>query len=53
MTEIGSNPLPIDAQEKLAEFIDWLDVHYEVKEGSTALFWFLSYEIGGRIKKHE
>lgn len=49
--EIGANPLPPDAQEKLGEFLDWLDVHYEVEEGTTALYWYLSYEIGKRIKK--
>jgi hypothetical protein len=49
--EIGSNPLPIDAQEKLGEFLDWLDVHYEIDQGATALFWGLSYDIGNRIVK--
>ena len=49
--EIGTNPLPIDAQEKLGEFLDWLDVHYEVEKGTTALYWCLSYEIGKRIKR--
>ena len=49
--EIGTNPLPPDAQEKLGEFLDWLDVHYEVEQGTTALYWYLSYEIGKRIKK--
>jgi hypothetical protein len=48
--EIGHNPLPIDAQEKLGEFLDWLDVHYEVDQGTTALYWYLSYEISKRIK---
>lgn len=51
--EIGSNPLPADAQEKLGEFLDWLDVHYEVDSGTTALYWFLSYEINKRIKKSD
>lgn len=47
--ELGKNPLPIDAQEKLGEFLDWLDANYELKNGATALFWHLSYEIGGEI----
>lgn len=46
---IGSNPLPKDAQEKLAEFLDWLDVNYELKNGVTAMFWKLSYDIGKEI----
>ena len=50
---IGQNPLPKDVQEKLAEFLDWLDVHYSIDIGTTALFWELSYEIGGRIIKNE
>lgn len=49
--EIGTNPLPLDAQEKLGEFLDWLDVHYEIEQGTTALYWYLSYEISKRIKK--
>lgn len=49
--EIGSNPLPKDVQEKLSEFLDWLDVHYEIEHGTTALYWHLSYEIGKQIKK--
>jgi hypothetical protein len=47
--EIGKNPLPKDAQEKLGEFLDWLDASYELKNGATALFWHLSYEIGKEI----
>ena len=50
MIEIGDNKLPRDVQEKLGEFLDWLDEHYEVDQGSTALYWFLDYEIGKRIK---
>ncbi len=49
--EIGSTPLPIDAQEKLGEFLDWLDEHYEIDQGATALFWQMSYDIGNRIIK--
>ncbi len=49
--EIGTNPLPKDAQEKLAEFLDWLDVHYETEHGSTALYWELSYTLRQRIKQ--
>lgn len=47
---VGSNPLPRDAQERLAEFIDWLDGVYDIKHGATALFWQLSYDIGAQIK---
>lgn len=47
--EIGTNPLPEDAQKKLGEFLDWLDVHYETKEGTTSLYWYLSYEIASRL----
>ena len=49
-TEIGANPLPRDVQEKLGEFLDWFDGHYETSEGTTALYWYLSYEIAARIK---
>lgn len=49
--EIGGNPSPQDVQEKLGEFLDWLDVHYETDQGTTTLYWFLSHEIGKRIKK--
>lgn len=48
---IGDNPLPKDAQEKLGEFLDWLDVNYEVDVGTTALYWELSYEIAKRLVK--
>lgn len=48
--EIGGNPLPRDAQEKLGEFIDWLDVHYDVDIGTTALYWGLSYDIAARLQ---
>ena len=50
---IGQNPLPKDAQEKLAEFLDWLDVQYEIDIGTTALFWKLSYEISNFIVNKE
>jgi len=48
--EIGGNRLPLDVQTKLGEFLDWLDVHYEVDQGTTALYWLLDHEIGKRIK---
>lgn len=48
---IGGNPLPTDAREKLGEFLDWLDVHYEVDNGVTALYWQLSYIIGEKLTK--
>jgi hypothetical protein len=47
---VGSNPLPIDAQIRLAEFLDWLDTKYETKQGVTSLFWELSYTIGSQIE---
>ena len=47
---VGSNPLPIDAQIKLAEFLDWLDSRYETSQGITSLYWQLSYMIGNQIK---
>lgn len=47
---LGQNQLPSDVTEKLGEFLDWLDVHYEVDQGTTALYWFLDHEIGKRIK---
>lgn len=46
---IGENPLPKDVQEKLGEFLDWLDVNYETDQGTTALFWSLSHEISKRL----
>jgi hypothetical protein len=49
--EIGSNPLPQDVQEKLGEFLDWFDEHYETKQGTTELFWFMSHEIAFRMKR--
>lgn len=48
--KIGTNPLPLDVQEKLGEFLDWLDTEYEIDTGATALYWHLSYVIGERIK---
>jgi hypothetical protein len=48
---VGVNPLPEDAQEKLAEFLNWFDTEYETTQGTTALFWELSHLIGNRIKK--
>lgn len=47
---VGVNPLPKDAQEKLAEFLNWFDTEYETTQGTTALFWELSYLIANRIK---
>lgn len=47
--EIGENPLPKDVQEKLGEFLDWLDVNYETKQGTTEMFWSLSYEISKKL----
>ena len=51
--EIGGNPLPRDAQEKLGEFIDWLEQHYEIDQGSTALYWGMSYDLATRIRPKE
>lgn len=48
--EIGSNPLPTEVQGKLSEFIDWLDKYYEADQGSTALYWQLSWTIAPRIR---
>jgi hypothetical protein len=48
--EIGGNPLPLDVQAKLGEFSDWLDKYYEVDQGSTALYWLLTYTIAQRIR---
>ena len=50
---IGSNPLPIDAQDRLAVFLDWLDANYEITNGSTALYWELSYMLSQRIQKKD
>lgn len=52
-TEIGGNPLPRDAQEKLGEFVDWLEQHYEIDAGSTALYWGMSYDLARRIRTKE
>lgn len=49
--EIGTNPLPLDVQEKLGEFLDWLDEHYDIDTGATALYWHCSFIISERIKK--
>lgn len=46
---IGANTLPLDVQQKLGEFVDWLDERYEAKNGSTALYWGLSYFIAEEI----
>lgn len=51
--EIGGNQLPKDVQEKLGEFLDWFDQHYEADIGTTALFWYLSHEIAKRMMKNE
>lgn len=47
--EIGGNPLPLDAQEKLGEFLDWLDCNYDINGGSTALYWSMSHDISFRL----
>jgi hypothetical protein len=49
--EIGSNPLPLDAQEKLGEFIDWLDANYEISNGATALYWGMSCQLSQLISE--
>ena len=54
MTEkeaIGTNPLPYDIKIKLAEFCEFLDEKYETKNGTTALYWMLSYQIANELMK--
>lgn len=53
MTEIGGNKLPSDVQEKVGEFLDWLDSNYEIDQGVTALYWLIDHEIGKRINERE
>jgi hypothetical protein len=48
-TEIGTNPLPLDVQQKLGEFLDLIEEKYEIKHGATALYWSLSYLIAKEI----
>lgn len=50
---IGSNPLPLEAQAKLSQFIDWIDNNYQIENGSTALYWSLSYQIATLLKQTE
>lgn len=53
MIDVGGNKLPKDVQQKLGEFLDWLDVHYEIDQGTTVLYWFLDHEIEKRIRKNK
>lgn len=48
--KIGIDPLPLDVQEKLGEFLDWLDENYDIDNGSTALYWYCSFIISESIK---
>ena len=50
MNEIGGNPLSLDLQEKLGELMDYIEANYEIDQGSTALYWFLSYQIASKVK---
>jgi hypothetical protein len=50
---IGTNPLPVGAQEKLGEFVDWLEAHYGIDQGSTALYWYLSYHLADFLVKEK
>lgn len=47
---IGGNPLPLEAQEKVWELVQWLDKEYDACQGSTSLYWGLSYLIATNIK---
>ena len=48
---IGQNGLPYDLQLKLADFCEFLDEKYETKNGITALYWILSYQIANELMK--
>ena len=48
---VGNNKLPYDLQVKLADFCEYLDTVYETKNGTTALYWALSYQIANEITK--
>lgn len=50
VNEIGGNPLPVDLQKKLGDLMDYIEAEYEIEQGSTALYWFLSYQIANRVK---
>lgn len=50
---VGSNPLPEDVQSKVSELVNYIDQEYDLDQGSTALFWGLSYYIGERMKPNE
>lgn len=51
--EIGTNPLPMEVQQKLSEFIDWLDKSYDIDNGATAFYWGLSYQLATVIKEKD
>lgn len=49
---IGNNPVPIDVQDKISELVDWLDANYELNQGSSALYWGLSYMVAAHLDKN-
>ena len=50
-TAIGANGLPAAIDYKLAEFLDWFDVHYNTKNGTTALYWQLAATIKEQLRE--
>lgn len=51
MNEIGSTNVPVDVQQKVSDFVGWLDEHYEIDQGSTAMYFFICHTISQLIKE--
>ena len=48
---VGGTTLPADAVLQLGEFLDWLDLNYDIANGKTALFWSLTHHLAAVVKE--
>jgi hypothetical protein len=50
---VGGNPLPIEIQDRLGEFLDWMSEKYTFRNGKTAMYWALSFRIADDLEKEK
>lgn len=46
---IGSNPLPFELQQVIAELVDRAASLREIPQGPTAMYWALSFEVARHL----
>lgn len=47
--EVGSNPLPLDAQVEVSNLISTLSEKYDFNNGDTAAYWHLCYTLAQHL----